>query len=58
MRKATEERGTYMDQLGEQMNQASVSASNYLTQAKNNAVSPRLLFLAPYVWLIFVANKG
>ena len=38
MRRATEERGTYMDQLGEQMNQASISASNYLTQAKNNAV--------------------
>jgi hypothetical protein len=39
MRRATEERGSYIDQLGEQMNNASVSASNYLTQARNNAVS-------------------
>ena len=39
MRLATEERGSYIDQLGEQMNNASVSASNYLTQARNNAVS-------------------
>jgi len=38
MRKATEERGSYIDQLGEQMNNASVSASNYLTQARNNAL--------------------
>lgn len=40
MRRATEERGGYIDQLGEQMNQASVSAANYLNQARNNAVSP------------------
>jgi hypothetical protein len=39
MKRATEERGSYIDQLGEQMNNASVSASNYLTQARNNAVS-------------------
>jgi syntaxin-binding protein 5 len=39
MTRATEERGSYIDQLGEQMNNASVSASNYLVQARNNAVS-------------------
>jgi syntaxin-binding protein 5 len=43
MKRATEERGSYIDQLGEQMNNASVSASNYLTQARNNAVSKAIL---------------
>lgn len=39
MRNAAEERGTYMDQLNDQLNAASVSASNYLQQARNQAVS-------------------
>ena len=39
MRNAAEQRGTYMDQLNDQLNAASVSASNYLQQARNQAVS-------------------
>jgi hypothetical protein len=47
MRNAAEERGTYMDQLNDQLNAASVSASNYLQQARNQAVS-RPLRLLPF----------
>jgi hypothetical protein len=38
MRNATEERGTYMDQLNDSLNNASVSATNYLQQARNQAM--------------------
>lgn len=38
MRNATEERGTYMDQLNESLNNVSVGATAYLQQAKNQAM--------------------
>lgn len=43
MRAAAEERGTYMDQLNDQLNSVSVSAQNYLEQARNQAVSTGLV---------------
>lgn len=44
MRRATEERGTYMEQLNDTMNNASISATNYLNQARNNAVSSLIMY--------------
>jgi hypothetical protein len=38
MRNAAEERGTYMDQLNDSLNNVSVSATNYLQQARNQAM--------------------
>jgi hypothetical protein len=38
MRQAAAERGNYLDNLGDQLNAVSVSAGNYLSQAKNAAV--------------------
>ncbi|EIW71752.1 hypothetical protein TREMEDRAFT_27343 [Tremella mesenterica DSM 1558] len=35
---ATQERGNYLDDLGEHMNQVSISASNYLSSARNAAM--------------------
>ncbi len=32
-------RGTYLDDLGESLNNATISATNYVTQARNTAVS-------------------
>ena len=40
MRQAAMERGNYLDNLGDQLNSVSVSAGNYLSSAKNAAVSP------------------
>jgi hypothetical protein len=42
MRAAADERGTYMDQLNDQLNAVSMSAQNYLEQARNQAVSARV----------------
>jgi len=39
MRSAAEERGSYLDDLGEGLQNATISAGNYLTQARNSAVS-------------------
>ena len=44
---AANERGNYLDDLGETMNQASISAANYLTQARNAAVSPAHMSVNP-----------
>lgn len=38
LRRAAAERGNYLDTLGDQLNNVSVSATNYLTQARNSAV--------------------
>ena len=47
MRNAAAERGNYLDDLGESLNNVSVSASSYLSQAKNAAVS----FDVSSIWL-------
>jgi hypothetical protein len=39
MRNATAERGNYLDTLGDSINNVSISAGNYLSQARNAAVS-------------------
>ena len=39
MRNAAEERGNFLDDLGDSLNNMHVSASNYLTSARNTAVS-------------------
>ena len=39
MTNAAAERGNYLDDLGDSLNNVSMSASNYLSQAKNAAVS-------------------
>jgi syntaxin-binding protein 5 len=38
MTDAAAERGNMLDDLGEQLNNVSVSATNYLTQARNAAI--------------------
>ena len=40
MTNAAAERGNYIDELGESLNNATMSASNYLSTARNAAVSP------------------
>jgi hypothetical protein len=42
---AAYERGNYLDNLGESLNNVTMSATNYVSQAKNTAVSGRGLGL-------------
>jgi len=46
MRAAAQERGNYLDSLGDQLNSVSVSAGNYLSSARNTAVSRRFCSFA------------
>ena len=39
MRAAAQERGNYLDNLGDSLNSVSISAGNYLSSARNTAVS-------------------
>jgi len=41
MTNATQQRGNYLDDLGESLNNVSMSAANYVSQARNAAVSRR-----------------
>lgn len=45
MRNATAERGNYLDTLGDSINNVSISAGNYLSQARNAAVSNNFLLM-------------